>query len=123
MRIYYVFVLGQVGAYGSTGDHGLIACADISAKLANFIFSSACGTLATMFRTWKRTFDAILWAGVAVSWAQRLPKVKSVRALGARFDCPGFNGRVLLPSGALTDLCAQFSFSPRLSPVRAGACI
>ena len=80
-------------------------------------------SLATMFRTWKRTFDALLRAGVVVPWSQRLLKVKSVRAFGSRFDCPGFNGRVLLPSGALTDLCAQFSFSPRLSSLRVPAFI
>ena len=50
--------------------------------------------------------------------AQRLTKVKSVRAFGARFDCPDFNGRVLLSSIALADLCAQFSYSPRLSSSR-----
>ena len=79
-------------------------------------------SLATMFRTWKRTFDALLRAGVVVPWSQRLLKVKSVRAFGSRFDCPGFNGRVLLPSGALTDVCAQFSFSPRFSSLPVPAC-
>lgn len=64
--------------------------------------------------TWKRTFDAILRSGVAVLWSQRLAKVKSVRAFGARFDCPCFNGRVQFHLRALQDLPAQFAYSPRL---------
>ena len=78
-------------------------------------------SFATMFRTWKRTFDAILKAGVAVPWSRHLSQVRSVRTLGACFDCPGFNGRVLLPSAALQDLSAQFAFSPRLSSMRVPA--
>ena len=39
-------------------------------------------SLVTMFRTWNRTFDAILRSSVAVPWSQRLTKVKSVRAFG-----------------------------------------
>ena len=50
-----------------------------------------------------------------------LTKVKATRAFGTRFDCPGFNGRVLLAPGVLTDLCAQFSYSPRLSSLRVPA--
>ena len=75
----------------------------------------------TLFRTWKRTFDAILRAGVAVPWSRRLLKVKSVRALGARFDCPGFDGRVLSGNGALQALASQFAFCSRLSALRVPA--
>ena len=78
-------------------------------------------SFATMFRTWKRTFDAILKAGVAVPWSRHLSQVRSVRTFGACFDCPGFNGRVLLSSVALQDLSAQFAFSPRLSSLRVPA--
>ena len=78
-------------------------------------------SFATMFRTWKRTFDAILRSGVAVPWSRCLFKVKSARTLGARFDCPGFNGRVHLRLEALQDLSAQFVFSPCLSSMRAPA--
>ena len=67
------------------------------------------------------TFDAILRSGVAVPWSQRLAKVKSVRAIGARFDCPGFNGRACLLLSALQDWSSQFAFSPRLSSLRVPA--
>ena len=46
---------------------------------------------------------------------------RSSRAFGARFDCPGFNGRVHLHFDALQDLSAQFAFSPRLSSMRVPA--
>ena len=78
-------------------------------------------SFATMFRTWKSTFDAILRSGVAVPWSRCLFTVKSVRTFGARFDCPGFNGRVHLRLEALQDLSAQFAFSPRLSSMRVPA--
>lgn len=68
------------------------------------------------------TFNAILRSGVAVPWSQRLAKVKSVRAIGASFDCPGFNGRAcLLILSALQDWSSQFGFSPRLSSLRVPA--
>ena len=75
----------------------------------------------TLFRTWKRTFDAILRARVAVPWSRRMLKVRSVRALGARFDCPGFNGRVLSGIDALQALASQFAFCSRLSSLRVPA--
>ena len=84
-------------------------------------FEFALPSFVTMFRTWKRTFDAILRSGVAVPWATRLTKVKSVRTFGAQFDCPGFNGRVCLSNRALQDLATQFAFSPRQSSLRVPA--
>ena len=75
----------------------------------------------TLFRTWKRTLDAILRSGVVVPWTTYLTKVKSVRIFGARFDCPGFNGRVCLSIPALQDLSTQFAFSPRGSSLRVPA--
>jgi hypothetical protein len=74
-----------------------------------------------MFRTWKRTFDAILRSGVAVLRTTRSAKVKSVRALGARFGSSGFYGHVCLCDSALQNLANQFAFSPRLSSLRVPA--
>ena len=65
--------------------------------------------------TWKRTFDAILRPRVAVPRSQRLTK-------GARFDCPGFHGRVQLHLGTLQGLFAQFALYPEALFI-AGACI
>ena len=78
-------------------------------------------SFATLFRTWKRTFDSILRSGVAVPWTLRMARVRSVRALGSRFDCPGFNGRVLFESQVLQNLSAQFAYAPRLSSLRVPA--
>jgi hypothetical protein len=75
----------------------------------------------TMFRTWKRTFDAILKSGESVPWSTRVSKVKSLRSFGARFDSSGFNGRVCLHPRVLQDLGTQFAFSPRLFAVRVPA--
>ena len=51
----------------------------------------------------------------ALDGKKNMFEVKSVRTFGARFDCPGFNGRVHLRLEALQDLSAQFVFSPCLS--------
>ena len=74
-----------------------------------------------LFRTWKRTFDAILRSGVSVPWSTYLSKVKSTRALGARFDSSGFNGRITSSPVVLRDLATQFAFVPRLSSLRVPA--
>ena len=75
----------------------------------------------TMFRTWKRTFDAILRSGVSVPWSTCLTKVKSIRTFGALFDSSGFNGRVCAPHRCVAGLKTQFAFAPRLSSLRAPA--
>ena len=75
----------------------------------------------TLFRTWKRTFDAILRSGVSVPWSTHLSKVKSIRTLGARFESSGFNGRISSPPVVLRDLATQFAFVPRFSSLRVPA--
>ena len=72
-------------------------------------------SFATMFRTWKRTSMLSSRQVLRCLGPGTCPQVRSVRTFGACFDCPGFNGRVLLSSVALQDLSAQFAFSPRLS--------
>ena len=71
-----------------------------------------------LFRTWKRTLDALLRGGLDLPVGPLVARVNSIALFGGRFPCPGFGGFVPLVPGAADGLALQLSEASCLRDLR-----
>eukprot|EP00438_Fugacium_kawagutii_P007437 Skav210446 [mRNA] locus=scaffold1297:157056:161039:+ [translate_table: standard] len=68
-----------------------------------------------LFRSWKRQLDILVRLGFIPCWASSRSVTASAGSLGARFPCPGVDGRALVPIESLLSLAAALRCARRLS--------
>eukprot|EP00438_Fugacium_kawagutii_P005711 Skav208065 [mRNA] locus=scaffold936:122039:130199:+ [translate_table: standard] len=68
-----------------------------------------------LFRSWKRQLDILVRLGFIPCWASARSVTASAGSLGARFPCPGVDGRALVPFESLLSLAAALRCARRLS--------
>eukprot|EP00438_Fugacium_kawagutii_P035419 Skav202009 [mRNA] locus=scaffold1829:120856:132547:- [translate_table: standard] len=77
------------------------------------IFVQPC--FCVLFRSWKRQLDILVRLGFIPCWASARSVTASAGSLGARFPCPGVDGRALVPFESLLSLAAALRCARRLS--------